>query len=119
MNGKKAPLGEIRMIAGKLVASRSSKSLKKAYAREMNSDHSRCPSSRMPRSSELYIIFSERDIHSVRKPHEDLLVIMLKIEEFNLQQVLIDNGSSVHIIYLLAYQQMKLDKGSSLRASLS
>ena len=35
---------------------------------------------------------------------------MLRVEEFNIHRVLIDNGSSANIIYLLAFQQMKLDK---------
>ena len=40
MDGKKAPVGEIRMIAGGLVVGGSSKSMRKAYAREVNSVHS-------------------------------------------------------------------------------
>nr|XP_023918110.1 uncharacterized protein LOC112029623 [Quercus suber] len=44
------------------------------------------------------------------KPHDDPLVIMLRVEEFNIHWVLIDNGSLADIIYLLAFQQMKLDK---------
>ena len=35
---------------------------------------------------------------------------MLVMEEFNMHQVLVDNGSSADIIYLLAFQQMKLNK---------
>ena len=35
---------------------------------------------------------------------------MLKVEEFNIHRVLIDNGSSTDIIYFLAFLQMKLDK---------
>ena len=37
-------------------------------------------------------------------------VIMLRVEEFNIHRVLIDNRSLVDIMYLLAFQQMKLDK---------
>ena len=44
------------------------------------------------------------------QPHDDPLVIMLKVEEFNICRVLINNESSSNIIYLLAFQQMKLDK---------
>ena len=40
MGGKKAPIGEIRMITRALVTVGSSKSLKKAYAREVNNVHS-------------------------------------------------------------------------------
>lgn len=35
---------------------------------------------------------------------------MLKIEEFNIHQVLADNGSLTNIIYLPAFMQMKLSK---------
>ena len=38
--GKKTPVGEIRMISRGLVIGRSSKSLKKTYASEVNSIHS-------------------------------------------------------------------------------
>lgn len=38
---KKALVGEIRMITGALVVEGSSKSLKKAYAREVNNIYSR------------------------------------------------------------------------------
>ena len=37
---------------------------------------------------------------------------MLRVEEFNIHRVHIDNGSSADIIYLPAFQQMKLDKKS-------
>ena len=43
MGGNKAPIGEIRIILGGLVVGGSSKSLKKVYAREVNSVHSRFP----------------------------------------------------------------------------
>ena len=63
----------------------------------------------MPRNDKPNIIFSERDYCGIRQPHDDPLVIMLKVE-FNIHQVLINNGSSADIIYLPAFQQMKLDK---------
>ena len=34
---------------------------------------------------------------------------MLTIEGFNIQRILMDNGSSADIIYLSAFQQLKLD----------
>ena len=110
MGGNKAPIGEIRMILGGLVARGSSKSLKKVYAREVNNIHSRFPPSKMSRYSELDIVFSKKNAHGIKRPHNDALVIMLMMEEFNIHQVLVDNGSSADIIYLLAFQQMKLSK---------
>ena len=64
----------------------------------------------MPRNDELDIVFLERDGRVIRKPHDDPLVIMLRVEEFNIHQILINNKCSADIIYLLAFQQMKLDK---------
>ena len=65
---------------------------------------------KMPKNGEPDIVFSERDDHSIRQPHDNPLVIMLRVEEFNIHRVLIDNRSLVDIMYLLAFQQMKLDK---------
>ena len=64
----------------------------------------------MPRYSESNIAFSKKNTRGVRQPHDDPLVIMLRMEEFNMYQVLIDNESSADIIYLLAFQKMKLNK---------
>ena len=110
MGGNKAPLEEIRMIFGGLVAGGSSKSLKKTYAREVNIVHSWFPPSKTLKYSKSNIIFSKKDIRGVRQPHDDPLIIMLRMEEFNMHQVLVDNGSSTDIIYLPAFQQMKLNK---------
>ncbi|XP_075640470.1 uncharacterized protein LOC142612237 [Castanea sativa] len=64
----------------------------------------------MLRSDEPDIVFSERDGRDIRQPHDDPLVIMLRVKEFNIHRVLIDNKSSADIIYLPVFQQMKLDK---------
>ena len=53
--------------------------------------------------------FNEADARGVKQPYNDPLVIMLTIEGFNTKRILVDNGSSVAIIYLPAFQQLKLD----------
>ena len=53
--------------------------------------------------------FNEADARGVKQPHNKPLVIMLNIEGFNTKRILIDNGSSADIIYLPAFQQLKLD----------
>ena len=53
--------------------------------------------------------FNEAYARGVRQPHNDPLVIMLTIEWFNTKRVLMDNNSSADIIYLAAFQQLKLD----------
>ena len=54
-------------------------------------------------------MFSKEDARGVKQPHDDPLVIMLMIEGFNTRRVLVDNGSSADIIYLFAFQQLKVD----------
>ena len=53
--------------------------------------------------------FNEANAKGVKQPHNDPLVIMLNIEGFNTKRILVDNDSSADIIYLLAFQQLKLD----------
>ena len=65
---------------------------------------------KMPKNDKPDIVFSERNGHGIKQPYDDPLVIMLKVEEFNIHQVLIGNESSANIIYLPTFQQMKLDK---------
>ena len=53
-------------------------------------------------------MFSEEDAREVKQPHDDPVVIMLMIEGFNTRRILVDNDSSVDIIYLSAFQQLKV-----------
>ena len=53
--------------------------------------------------------FNEAYAKGVKLPHNDPLVIMLTIKGFNTKRILVDNSSSVNIIYLSAFQQLKLD----------
>ena len=55
------------------------------------------------------MLLSKEDARGVKQPYDDLLVIMLVIEGFNTRRVLIDNGSLADIIYLSAFQQLKID----------
>ena len=57
------------------------------------------------------MFFLEENARGVKQPHDDPLIIMLTIERFNTKWILVDNGSSVGIIYLFAFQQLKLDLG--------
>ena len=57
------------------------------------------------------MFLSKEDARGVKQPHDDPLVIMLTIEGFNTQRILLDNGSFADIIYLSTFQQLKLDPG--------
>ena len=73
----------------------------------MNSVHSLPPLKQRRANQDMY--FSEEDAREVKQPHDDPLVIMIMIEGFNTRRVLVDNGSSMDIIYLSAFQQLKVD----------
>ena len=59
---------------------------------------------KVPKNDEPNIVFLERDCCGIRQPHNDPLVIILKVEEFNIHWVLISNGSLADIIYLPVFQ---------------
>ena len=100
-------IGEIKTIARRPFISGSFKSLKKAYQRQVNSVHMMPPFKQKQTDQDMS--FNEANARGVRQPHNDPLVIMLTIEGFNTKRILVDNGSSADIIYLPAFQQLKLD----------
>jgi hypothetical protein len=65
---------------------------------------------KIPRLEDLPITFTEEDARKVIHPHDDTLVVTLEIAGYSTRRVLIDNGSSADIIYLTAFQQMRIGK---------
>ena len=76
--------GEIKTISRGLNAGGTLKFLKKTHRREINRVHSWLPPMKMLRNDEPNIVFLERDDRGIRQPHNDPLVIMLRVEEFNI-----------------------------------
>ena len=91
-----------------LLTGGSFRSLKKATQQQVNSVHMKPPFKQ--RRTDQDMSFNEADARGVRQPLNDPLVIMLNIEGFNTKRILVDNGSSADIIYLPAFQQLKLDE---------
>ena len=56
------------------------------------------------------IEFSEEDARRLHHPHHDVLVISIWVGDYNMHRVLVNNGSSVDILYYPAFQQMRIDK---------
>jgi len=101
-------IGEIRMINEGPTTGGSFKSFKKSKQRQVNSIHAiRPPKQR--RKENLDMVFSDKDAQGLTQPYDDPLVIMLMIKGFNTRGVLVDNRSSVDIIYLSTFQQLKVD----------
>ena len=50
------------------------------------------------------IRFLEEDARRLHHPHDDGLVVSIRIEDYNMHRVLVDNGSLTDILYYLAFQ---------------
>ena len=104
------PMGEIHMITGGMAAGGTSRSSRKAYARQIHNLLVTQKTNKIPRLEDLPITFTEEDARKVVHPHDDALVVTLEIAGCSTRRILIDNGSSADIIYLMAFQQMRIDK---------
>lgn len=56
------------------------------------------------------IFFFDKDLVRPQNPHNDMLVVTLHVNDFDIKRILIDQGSSVEIMYYDAFKQLKLDK---------
>ncbi|GFY87395.1 hypothetical protein Acr_05g0010340 [Actinidia rufa] len=54
------------------------------------------------------ITFSNDDLRGLHLPHDDALVVSAVIANFNVQIILIDNGSSADILFISAFERMKI-----------
>ena len=52
----------------------------------------------------------EEDARRLHHPHDDALVVSVRIGDYNVHRMLVDNGSSADILYYPAFQQMRIDR---------
>ena len=75
---------------------------------------------KIPRNDELDIIFSKRDSRGIRQPYDDPLSIMLRVKEFNIHQVLIDNeAQQISSTYLQSVDETGQGKDQAFHFSSS
>ncbi|XP_021718848.1 uncharacterized protein LOC110686537 [Chenopodium quinoa] len=54
--------------------------------------------------------FDEYDQKGIIYPHDDPLVVTMRIANWEVDRILIDGGSSANIIYISAFNELKLDR---------
>ena len=64
----------------------------------------------MARVDNPIIGFSEEDARRLHHPHDDALIVSIRVEDYNTHQVLVDNGSSANILYYSTFQQIRIKK---------
>ncbi|XP_021713459.1 uncharacterized protein LOC110681614 [Chenopodium quinoa] len=61
--------------------------------------------------------FVEYDQEGIVYPHDDPLVVTMRIANWEVDRILIDGGSSTNIIYISAFKELKLDRKDLKRVS--
>ena len=98
------------MIVGGTVVTGSSKRAWKTYLRMVQNVQLTDAVPRIAQRESPIVGFSEEDAKRLHHPHDDAMVVSIRIEDYNMQRVLIDNGSSVDILYYSALQQMGISR---------
>ena len=64
----------------------------------------------MRTTNEQAITFMNVDAERVHHPHDDAIFITLLITDYTTRRVLVNNGSSVDILYYPAFQQIRIGR---------
>ena len=110
MNVLDPPIGDIRMIVGGTMTIGSSKKACKTFLRMVQNVQLTGSVPKITWREGLIIGFSEEDMRCLHHPHDDALVVSIRVEDYNMHRVLVDNGSSADIVYYSTFQQMRIDK---------
>ncbi|XP_021743850.1 uncharacterized protein LOC110709897 [Chenopodium quinoa] len=70
-----------------------------------------------PLPSQPQATFDEYDQKGIIYPHDDPLVVTMRIANWEVDRILIDRGSSANIIYISAFNELKLDRKDQKRVS--
>ena len=90
--------------------SSSSKKARKAYLRMVQNIQLTRYAPKMARVDNPVIGFTEEDARLLHHPHDDALVVSIRVRDYNTYKVLVDNGSSTDILYYPAFQQMRIER---------
>ncbi|GFY91075.1 hypothetical protein Acr_07g0012710 [Actinidia rufa] len=103
--------GDIQVIHGVIRSGRCTSSSRKRHVRNA---HNRAEEEIYNLSSpfvdtHLPITFNNDDLKGLHLPHDDALVVSAVITNFNIQRILVDNGSSADMLFVSAFDKMKIE----------
>ena len=97
------PIGDIRMIVGGTATTGSSRKARKTYLKMVQNVQLTSSVPKIVRRESPIIGFSEEDARCLHHPHDDTLVVSIRVGDYNVHRVLVDNGSSTDILYYPAF----------------
>ena len=97
------------MVVGSTTTSGSSKKARKTYLKMVQNVQLTSFVPKIARVDNPIIGFLEEDAQSLHHLHDDALV-NIPIGDYNTHRVLVDNGSSIDILYYPAFQQMRIER---------
>ncbi|KAK3001473.1 LOW QUALITY PROTEIN: hypothetical protein RJ639_020890 [Escallonia herrerae] len=99
--------GVINTISGGIAAGGSSGHGRKAYIREVLTTMG--PSTKKQKKEPAQTIsFSDDDVGDTRIPHDDPLVVTLRVGNFDVKRILVDNESSAEVLFYEVFQRMNI-----------
>ena len=104
------PVGDIRMIVGGTTATGLSKKARKTYLKMVQNVQLTGSVPKIAQRENPIIGFSEENARCLHHPHDDALVVSVRVGDYNVHRMLVDNGSSANILYYPAFQQMGIDR---------
>ena len=98
------------MIVRGTTTTGSSKKARKTYLRMVQNVQLMGSVPKIARRESPIIGFSEDDTRRLHHPHDDALVVSIRVGDYNMHRMLVDKGSSADILYYLAFQQMGINR---------
>ena len=98
------------MIVEGTATTRSSKKARKTYLKMVQNVQLTGSVPKIARRESPIIGFSEDDARRLHHPHDNALVVTIRVGDYNVHRMLVDNGSSANILYYPAFQYMRINR---------